>query len=258
MVQELLPLLPNALTAPQVVTSICALIAGVFLWLTGAAWSRWIVTLVAVALGGALGMMLPRWYLWPINSMALAVLGAVGLGLSAFLVERMWVGLTLGFVLACWATLGTWILCRGADFVWPERADWEIVVMTPPQHVEDVYRRLPESVTTPLPYAAGMAMFSGVALAAMWPRLGRVMCMSVLGTTVVLLFGLTLVATQRPEWLRFVPAPPTSQIGMLAGLTMVGLLAQWPFSGTRLTPRERDEQRVEDATDKKLGQMFAA
>src|ERR671913_2107530 len=117
MVQELLPLFPQTLTHPQALFCLLGLFAGVFLWLSGSRWSRGLLALVAVALGATLGMYVPRWQLWPINSMALAVLGAVAFGVSAYLVERLWMGLTLGLVLACWAALGAWMQQRPADFV---------------------------------------------------------------------------------------------------------------------------------------------
>src|SRR5687768_9630925 len=132
MVQELLPYFPDALTPPQAIVCLLALMAGVVLWLAGAVWSRGLVTLIAVTLGAALGMHVPRWQLWPINSMALAVLGAVGFGLSAYLIERLWMGLTLGVILACWAALGTWIHERPGDFVWQERPQSQVEHLTPP------------------------------------------------------------------------------------------------------------------------------
>ena len=66
MVQEVLPLLPDALTTPQTLCALAGLIAGVFLWLTGSAWSRALVTLIAVTIGGLLGLYVPPyldgWY----------------------------------------------------------------------------------------------------------------------------------------------------------------------------------------------------
>src|SRR5687767_2501779 len=145
MVQELLPYFPDALTPPQAIICLLMLLAGVVLWLAGSVWSRGLVTLIAVALGAILGMYVPRWQNWPINSMALAVLGAVGFGVSAYLVERLWMGLTLGVILAAWAALGTWIHQRPFDFVWQTREDWQVQHMTPPEQARDFYIRLPRS-----------------------------------------------------------------------------------------------------------------
>jgi hypothetical protein len=239
MVQELLPLLPTTMTTAQVVICLMVLLSGVVLWLTGTAWSRSFLTLLAVAIGGTLGMLVPRWQLWPINSMSAAVLGAVGLGVSAFLLERMWVGLTLGFVLAMWASLGTWMLCRG-DAVWQAPEQWETQFQTPPQQAQDIWSRMPAEVQKVAPYATGMAMFSGLAMAMLWPRAARVLCHSVLGVTIIFTVGLALMLTQRTEWLQYLPVPVISQIGLLAGLVMIGILAQWQL----IAPSPQDEHAV--------------
>ena len=258
MVQEILPFLPQALTTPQALLCLGALVLGVFLWLTGAAWSRAIVTLIAVTAGALLGMYVPRWQLWPVNSMAAAVLGAVAFGVCAFLVERLWVGLTLGIILACWAALGTWMLQRPADFVWEERAPWEVEHLTPPQRARDVYERLPQEVRDVLPYAAGTAVMSGLALSLLFPRLGRVACMSMAGVTLVFLFGLLLVSTRRSDWLRHIPEQPMAQVGALAGMVAVGVLAQWQFSGPKNAAPDRvEEQRAADEdAGRRLKRMF--
>jgi hypothetical protein len=239
MVQELLPLLPDVLTSEQAVVCLLCLLAGVFLWLSGSVFSRGIVTLFAVAIGALLGMYVPRWQLWPVNSMATAVLGAVGLGLIAYLAERLWMGLTLGLVLACWASFGAWLQLRPFDYAFPQREAWQVEHLTPPQHAQDIYIRLPDEVRSILPYATGTAMLSGLAIAFLWPRLGRALGMSMLGVTTCLIFALVLVSTQHPDWLKYIPAPPTTQAGTLAGMVMMGLLAQWPFLGQR--PSKQDE-----------------
>jgi len=267
MVQELLPLLPAALTSEQAVVCLLCLLAGVFFWLGGSIWSRGIITLFAVAIGALLGMYVPRWQLWPVNSMAAAVLGAVGLGLIAYLAERLWMGLTLGFVLACWATLGTWIQQRPANFEFLERPAWQLENLTPPQHAYDIYRRLPSEVQNVLPFAVGTALLSGVAIAFLWPRLGRALGMSMLGVTTCVVFGLALVSTQQPGWLQYIPAPPMSQAGTLIGLAMVGLLAQWPFLAARTRPHDEPPSSAlaapaqpppgRDSVDRHLAKIFS-
>jgi hypothetical protein len=239
MVQELLSLLPDTLVTRQAVVCLFCLLAGVFLWLSGSPWSRGIVTLIAVAIGGLLGMYVPRWQHWPVDSMAVAVLGAVAFGLSAYLAERLWMGLTLGVVLACWATFGAWVHLRPFDYIFLERQDWQVQHMTPPERVRDVYLRLPAEMQEILPYAAATSLMCGLALALMWPRVTRALGMSLLGATLVLVFGLALVSTRQPQWLQYVPAPPMTQAGTLLALVMMGLLAQWPFLAQR--PSKQDE-----------------
>lgn len=265
MVQELLPLFPQTLSDPQALACLLGLFAGVLLWLSGSRWSRGLVTLVAVTLGALLGMYVPRWQLWPINSMALAVLGAVGFGLSAYLVERLWMGLTLGFIVACWAALGAWMHLRPVDFVFPPREGWQVQHLTPPEHARHLFIRLPAEVQEVLPYAAATAMLSGLAVALLWPRLGRAIGMSMIGVTITLGFGLALVMTRRPDWLMHIPAPPLSQAGLVTGMVMVGLLAQWPFIRSRGGGDEdrRETQQTPQSTqpreqtpEKQLARMF--
>src|SRR4051812_49571744 len=113
MVQELLPYLPKAISGELAAACVIALAAGLFLWACGAAWSRGLLTLFAVAIGGTLGMLLPRWQDWAINTMALSVLGAVFFGVSAFILPRLWVGLSLGVVLCAWVGLAVWMNFNG-------------------------------------------------------------------------------------------------------------------------------------------------
>src|SRR5690348_3854684 len=106
MIQELMPLIPQSLTSEQLLICMAGVLAGAMLWLMGAVWSRAIVTLIAVAVGGLAGELLPRWYILPVNSMAMAVLGATLCGVCAAMIPRLWVGLVLGVVLCAWATFG--------------------------------------------------------------------------------------------------------------------------------------------------------
>ena len=232
MVQELLPFLPQALTTSQAASCVAAIVVGVFLWMAGGVWSRGILTLAAVALGGTLGMLLPRWQNWPLNSMAASVLGAVILGLSAFALSRLWVGMTLGVVLSAWVMLALWMTLRGGAN-WPWREQWEVANMTLPDHLRDMWARLPDTVRKPLPYGAGTAMISALGLSLLFPRLGRATCFSVTGVTILFLAALTLVASRRPDWLMYVPPRVDVQAGILGGLALIGIVLQWQFLPSR-------------------------
>jgi hypothetical protein len=234
MVQELLPFIPQGLTSTQAALCVAAIVVGVFLWMAGAVWSRGILTLMAVALGGVLGMLLPRWQNWPLNTMAAAVLGAVILGLSAFALSRLWVGLVLGIVLSGWVALALWMMMRGGA-TWPWREGWEVANMTLPDHLRDMWFRLPDTVRKPLPYGAGTAMISALGLALLFPRLGRVTCFSVTGVTILFLATLTLVTSRRPDWLTYVPPRVDAQAAGLGVITLLGILLQWQF-----LPSKRD------------------
>ena len=243
MVQQLLPFLPNTLpTAAAALACVAAVAAGLFLWLLGGVWGRGIVALLAVALGGWLGMMLPRWYFWPINSMALATLGAVALGVGAFAVPRIGVGLLLGAVLAAWAGVGVWINLSGDQpFAW--RQDWETSNWTLPQHAQDVWQRMPQTVQRPAPYAAATGLISGLAIALLWPRLSRALCFSVTGTSVFLIAGLILIGARRPDWLLLIPPQAQVQLAVLGVMVLAGVVVQWQFIPARKTQSDVGSDR---------------
>src|SRR5215218_9169883 len=109
MVQQLLPLLPKEIGQAALIAALVGTFIGVGLWLAGARFSRPLITLVTVSLGAVIGRALPGWMNWNVNSMAASVGGAVVLGMSGYVMHRVWVGLGLGLLLACWAALGTWV-----------------------------------------------------------------------------------------------------------------------------------------------------
>jgi hypothetical protein len=241
MIQEIIPLLPQPLGSRLFALCVIALTIGGVLWIIGGLWSRGIVTLVAVTVGATLGLNLPRWYLWPINSMSLAVLGAVVLGIFAFAVPRLWVGLTLGAVLCAWAVLGTWILLRG-DQTFEPRADWQTEQMIWPQYAQDCFMRLPEPVRRVVPYSMASAIISGLAFTLLWPRFGRAFMGSTLGVTLVFAGGLPLVSDRQPQWLAYLPSEWQAQVGMLAGFVLLGALIQW-----QILPARHEVKHVEEA-----------
>jgi hypothetical protein len=248
MVQELLPFLPQTLSTAAVAACAAGVVVGLFLWLLGGVWSRGIVTLLAVALGGWLGTMLPRWYFWPINSMSLAVLGAVGLGVFAFAAPRVWVGLLLGTVLALWAGLGVWMNLGGGDQPFPWRQDWEVREMTPPQHAADLWQRLPEPVQRAAPFAAATALISALAIALLWPRLVRALAFSLGGVTLAFAGALLLLTARRPGWLELVPTQTQVQAAVLAVMALAGLVVQWQFIPSRRPPVPPSDETAPDET----------
>src|SRR3954469_15295625 len=119
MVQELLPILPPLLARLGVALATGGMIVGVIIWLIGARYSRTIVALTGVCAGGLVGILVPRTQGWAVNTMATSVTGAVAFGMLAFGLQRMWIGVALGALLACWAVLGTWTIGHG-------EARWEM------------------------------------------------------------------------------------------------------------------------------------
>src|SRR5437870_5881909 len=108
MVQELLALLPKEVGTLALVLAMTGTLAGAGLWLAGARFSRSLITLVLVSIGGWTGLFLPRWLGWTIDGWAPAIGLALGMGASGFFLHRFWVGIGLGVVLAAWAGFATW------------------------------------------------------------------------------------------------------------------------------------------------------
>ena len=190
-------------------------------------------------------MMLPRWQNWAINENATAVLGAVLLGVCAFMLSRLFVGLLLGVVMCGWVMLTAWIMLRGgANWHW--REPWDTAAMTLPQHLQDMWFRLPDPVRNPLPYGAGTAMISALGLSLLFPRLGRVACFSMTGVTTLFVAALTLVSSRRPDWVEYIPSGVDIQAAILGAAVLTGMLLQWQF-----LPSKRDA-RAAAAEDEEI------
>ena len=245
MVQELLPFIPQAISDELAAACVVAMCVGAFLWFCGASWSRGIIALLGVSIGGVVGMMLPRVFEWPVNSMSACVLGAVALGVIAFVVERVGVGLLLGSVLSLWVILACWINCRG-DQGWIWQSPDVVAKMTLIEHARDMWARTPETVRRVVPYGVGTAMISGLSIAVLFPRFARVMCFSALGLTILFVSTLTLIASRRPDWLTAVPPEPLEQAGALAVVCLIGMMLQWQLLPRRRPARAKREDE-EDA-----------
>src|SRR5215210_483453 len=180
MVQQLLPLLPKEIGQAALVAALIGTAMGALLWLLGARFSRPLITLLAVSIGAVVGRALPGWMNWNVNTMAASVGGAVALGMSGFVMHRVWVGLGLGLLLACWAAIGVWLFAAaGAELAWPA-VD---ATTTLQSFGQGVCQNLPDKVRMLLPYACGGAMISGFLSSLLWPRVAVVSLYSALGTS---------------------------------------------------------------------------
>jgi len=204
--------------------------AGLVLWLAGSRFSRSLVTLLAVAVGAAVGMHLPRWMGWPIDGMGLAVGGAVVLGLSGYLLHSTWVGISLSGLLALWAGTAAWIVAgQGArlEFQWPQidpAADASTALAT-------LWRAMPGDLPWVMPCAVAGALVSGVIVTVFWPKLARVLAYSLAGISLLVVAGVWAMQMSRPQWLASAPKDLPTQVAILLGGVAVGVLIQW-----RLTP----------------------
>jgi hypothetical protein len=228
MVQQLLPLLPKDLGQAALIAALVGTFIGAGLWLVGSRFSRPMITLLTVSLGAILGRSLPGWMNWNVNTMAASVGCAVALGMSGFVMHRVWVGMGFGLLLACWAAIGVWVFAGpGAELTWPAvdaTTTWQSLGQT-------FWACLPEKVRTLLPFACGGAMLSGFLSSLLWPRVAVVTLYSALGTSLLVGLGLIAIENRRPEWITIVPSQTWAQVASLLGIVAFGAIIQWQMMG---------------------------
>ena len=232
MVQQLLPLLPHDIGRAALIAALIVTLFGAVLWLVGARFSRPMITLIGVAAGALLGRALPGWMGWNVNSMAASVGGAVVLGMSGFLLHRMWVGLGLGLLLACWAAVATWVLFSdGAPLTLPTidaTTTWKTFADT-------FWMSVPVKVRQILPFATSGAMLSGLLASLVWPRFGAVLLYSALGTSLLVGAGLIAIENGRPQWITIVPSQTWAQVTTLLAIVAFGAIVQWQLAPSKQT-----------------------
>src|SRR3982750_1509077 len=119
-VTELLKLLPVDLGDGVMIRAMRASGVGMGLFVVGVKVSRPLVTLVTVSTGAAIGLQMPKWFGWSVSAAGPAVAGAGVLGVSGFVLHRMWIGLSLGLLIAIWAVATIWITMHGKNtWTWP-------------------------------------------------------------------------------------------------------------------------------------------
>ncbi len=243
MVQELLPLLPKELGNIALGVAIVGTLIGAGLWLAGSRISRSLVTLVLVSAGGWGGMFLPRWCHWSIDGWAPALGGAIIAGIAGFFVHRLWVAVGLGLVLAAWAAVVTWTLCKG-NGVW-SLPKFEVTTQFS-VYAHDLWLSVPDQVRKILPFACGAAALSGVLAALLWPKLGIVFLYSSAGVSMVVVMGLFAINMARPQWIGLLPARTSSQVTTVLAMVAFGALLQWRIAPSKAGPKERRPLVIHD------------
>jgi hypothetical protein len=222
--QHLVTLLPRQPGTITLIAAVVGSIMGLSLWIAGARVSRSMLTLAAVAMGTAIGMKLPLWCHWQVDPMAPAVGGAVVLGVSAYILHRIWVGAWLGAVLSIWTALVLWAT-RGAAFHWrwPEYDP----AQTLPQYLASLWQNVPDTMQQCLGFSAVAAMLVGISAALLWPRVGIALLWSAAGISLLLPAAVTALSRIDPEVLLHVPRRTSDQLALLAGIVALGAIFQW-------------------------------
>ncbi len=228
MIQQLIALLPRQINPTALAIAIAGAVLGLILWLCGARFSRTIVTLISVSMGAVIGLQLPLWFGWPLEGWATGVLGALVLGISGYGLHRAWIGAGLGMVLACWAAIGTFIVCGGSaegakPWEWPALS----AGMTPKAYLADLWNALTPEARRVMPFACAAALLSGLAASVMWPRLGAVLLYSCTGLSLLIGLGVAAMSAAQPQWLKAIPNQTSSQVIVLVSMVAFGAILQW-------------------------------
>jgi hypothetical protein len=233
MVQELIGrLLPHDAGPKGLAMAVCAAVVGLVLWAAGARLSRWLFTLVGVAVGAWVGMRTPRWMGWEIDSIGTAICGAFALGIAGYLLRGLWVSILLSAQLAVAGGLVAWhrASLAGATWTWPE-GFWEkaraLTGATAGQVSTELLASVWSSVPRVIPITMGGCVVVAGVLSAVWPRMGRVLAFGMLGS--LLMGGGVLASIQlaKPEWLAKLPMSAQAQGVTLASLVVFGAAVQW-------------------------------
>ncbi len=198
MVWQFLQLLPEGASPVVRASLIVCTLVGALAWLTGARFNRFLMALLTVSLGAAVGMSLPGWFGWSIPGAGPAIGAAVVLGVSGFVLHGMWAGIVLGLTLALWATFVTWICVNaGQPMVWPQVSETTTCI----SYCTELWNSLPVTMQRMTPFWVAAGMISGLAGAILWSRFTTRLAWSALGVTMVVGAGLASVHFARPDWL---------------------------------------------------------
>ena len=222
MFQELLPLLPaDQATTAVVIAIVTAALAGLVLWLAGARYSRMVVTLGSVTVGGIAGMLAPRILGWNVNTMATSVAGAMLGGLAGFILHGVCIGVALIFILCVWAAVGTWLLCHGdIPITWPQSTH------SFSEFYHAVWNQLPESVREPMPIVISMTAGFGFIIRFMSPKLALVLAYSLVGVTLVVTAALWAVQSHAFAWPGPLSFRPNIQFMLILFMVLLGAIVQ--------------------------------
>ena len=209
-----------------IVTAIIAF-AGSVLWLAGARFSRSLVTLSTVAIGAAIGLQLPRWLGLPIGNWTTAIAGALLFGVAGYSMHKTWVGAGLGVIMAFWGIAVAWIIC-GPDrnYEWPTRGVYAGFF----DHLGVVWSSFPTSFRWAGPLGCVLGVAAGAGVAWKYKKFTPMLMYSMLGVTLMIIFGISAMEVGMPTMLAIVPAHRSIQLASLVLMVAFGTAVQYRWS----------------------------
>jgi hypothetical protein len=231
MLHELLSALPpQQPSATLALLALAGALAGGFLWLAGARFSQWLVTLMAVTTGACLGLHVPQWFALPVSSWSTAVGGAMLMGLAGFAMFRLCVGAGLAGVLALWVALA---MLAGDGLI--GRLPAPALPLSIWAWLQQVWQSIPVELQRTGPFACGVAIIGALTMSVLWPRATAYFFYSMLGVSLMVVLAMAaMVLGDRIQLLRIIPSSAPAQMATLAGLVLFGATVQW-----RTAPRAR-------------------
>ncbi|HEX4797350.1 MAG TPA: hypothetical protein VH370_26385 [Humisphaera sp.] len=226
MLRELLILLPHGLADRSLVLWLAVSVAGLALATVGGRYSRSLLTLAAVAVGATIGKHFPAWMEWAIDSMGTAFCGAIVLGLIAFFMHRVAVGILLSILLSGYASALIWVTRAGG-------VSWTMPPMDPsisvPANLGIIWRSLPPSLNPSLPFAIMLAASTGLTIAFLWQRGSRILFHSFLGAAALIFAVPAIVQKQWPGAVDRISPSPWLELGIFFGFIVLSSVIQWLF-----------------------------
>jgi hypothetical protein len=225
MIQNLLPLFPRRIGGIGLIVVAGVLLFGLFLWLSGARFSRPLLALAATVSGGAVGYQFPKWFGLNLDPWTMVVLGSLILGTIGFMAHRFLAAMGLGVILAAWAALAI-IACVGLGHAWnapPPTAEFATFL----NHLQ---KSLPPQLVTMILSASGIAIVAGTTTGFFWRRLGVVLFWSMTGLILVLLSALALTQSAGSQYVRAIAFRPERQALTIAVLLTIGAIVQWKMT----------------------------
>jgi hypothetical protein len=255
MLQELLARWPHGDSMRGVWLALAIAAGGLVLWTAGARLSRGLFTLVGVGVGAWVGLQAPRWFGWEIDSTGTAICGALALGIASWLLHGVWVAMLLAAQLAAAGGAVAWhrLAMSGATWTWPKLTIATGFTASGMEIAKSLWNDLPHAI----PIAAGVCLIAGIALAALWPKMGRVLTFAMLGS--MLMAGGAVVAMQlgKPEWIAKLPQTAQAQGIVLASLVVFGAAVQWAILGRAEQKTAAKPKRNETTTTTPTGSPAA-
>jgi hypothetical protein len=223
MLREALIYIPQSIADRPAAMLLTVAGTGAMLALSGARFSRAIVTLAAVGAGAFLGLHLPAWMGWKLDPIGGAFCGAIVLGLSGFVLHRAWMGILLASLLSSYCGAITWILRGGPTWKLPQ---WD-GAQDSVANLQALWRSLPANLYPSLPIALFAGLAAGLIAAIYLPRFTRVAFFTLLGGGALMIAGGLSLQKQWPQRYEELTSDLPLELSAILIFVLLSMAIQW-------------------------------